>query len=259
MADTLDPIDENDAFDAASLNDRFATLKDRVNAVPLQSNQAKALGPSHISSLMTNTFTQTKVLTPSNAVEGALGGSAWFCDQITKQYPGYNSTDFETGGHLCWQRISDSSGGSGVGTQYLELNMSSLTLGNNNFNSLLILANIEFCKVQKFGEGDLLTPTGSEVLVTAIATVSSTGTRTVHWETLRYTSMPQPGPQIRRFSVDVSHRALLTAAATDIAEVEVLASCLHNNLAATGDVGDLRKAYVRFCQLTAVALPSKVN
>lgn len=254
MSDTLDPIDEYDVFDAASLNTRFESLKNRVNAVPLDGVQAGSLGPNHIGSIVSNTFAQTKVLTPTDAVTGT-GGSDFFCDVIDKQYPGYSSTAFETGGNICWQRISDSSGGSGVGTQYLQLNMSGLNIGNNNLNSLLIMANVEFCEIFQ-GDG---VPLASSVLVTVLSTVTAAGVRTIHTPTMRYTSPVRQSSQRRKFSCDISHRMLLTTsdAVSDVDTVEVLAACLHSNDAAVGET--LHFANVRFCQLTAVALHSKVN
>ena len=265
MSDTLDPFDENDVFDAASLNTRFESFKNRVNSVPLDAIQAGSLGPNHIGSLCPGTFAQTKVLTPADAVT-ATGGSDYFCDPITKQFPGYTSTDFETGGIICWERIKDSSGGSGFGTQHLEVNMSNLNIGNSKLNSLLIMANVEYCEMFApptmeggFGGGVSTNPEIGTVLVTVISTVSSTGVRTIHRPSMRYTSQPRQSNTRRKFSVDISHRMLLTTsdAVSDVDKVEVLAACLHSHLAQTGET--LQRAHVRFCQLTAIALHSKVN
>jgi len=266
MSDTLDPFDENDVFDAASLNTRFESFKNRVNSVPLDAIQAGSLGPNHIAGLCRGTFAQTKVLTPADAVT-ATGGSDYFCDHIDKRFPGYFSNDFETGGNVCWERIADSSGGSGFGTQYLEVNMSNLNIGNNNLNSLLIMANVEYCEMfaPPTMSGSVLNPTVSTdpqmsaMLVTVISTVSSTGVRTIHRPSMRYTSQPRQINKRRKFSVDISHRMLLTTsdAVSDVDKVEVLAATLHHPDAPIGEIN--QRAHVRFCQLTAIALHSKVN
>jgi hypothetical protein len=273
MADTFDPYDENDAFDAASLNTRFSTLKEKVNAVPASSNQSKTLGPNHVGSILSTADTQTRVLTPKNAVLGEVSGYAWFCDPITKQYPGYLSTAFETSANRCWQRIIDSSGGSGgagLPSTRLELDLqgsgTSLVLGQDKLNALLIIGNVEFVSIyhrtNESSIGDPWSCSSFATLVTVIATVSSAGVRTIHWRTLRYTTPPNLSTGGRQqFSVDVSHRALIKTAGTDIATVELLAASLHDYTAATGAAtGDeLHTADVRFCQLTAVALQAEVN
>ena len=260
MADTFDPYDENDIFDAASLNTRFETLKNRVNAVPIESNQQNSLGANHIGSILDATRAQTKVLTPHNAVT-ADGGNAFFCDPIDKQYPGYLATTFETG-LVCWQRIIDSTGGSGgagMPSTRLEVDLTSLTLGTNQLNALLIMGNVEFCSIHRMNDesGQKESRTFA-TLVTIIATVSSTGTRTFHWETLRYSVPPNNISKQQHFSVDVSHRHLLNTEGLDVKEVQILAASLHDWSAQSGG-DDLHRAYVRFCQLTAVALQAKVN
>ena len=261
MADTFDPYDENDVFDAASLNDRFETLKDQINAVPLEANQESSLGPNHLGSILDATKAQTKVLTPHNAVT-ADGGTAFFCDPIDKQYPGYLATTFESG-PVCWQRIIDSTGGSGgagLPSTRLEVDVGTLTLGNNQLNALLIMGNVEFCNIYRLNDetpGQKSTSVFS-TLVTIVSTVSSTGTRTFHWETLRYTVPPNNTNKETHFSVDVSHRHLLKTNGLDVKTVQILAASLHDWTAATGG-DDLHRSYVRFCQLTAVALQAKVN
>jgi hypothetical protein len=260
MADTFDPYDENDVFNADSLNNRFESLKNRINEVPLESNQLQALGPNHISSILDATRTQTKVLTPQNAVT-ADGGAAFFCDPIIKNYPGYLSEDFELSKGICWQRIIDSTGGSGgagLPSTRLELDLTSLTLGSNKLNALLIMSNIEFCSIHQMdAEWGTKACDRRAVLVTIITTISSTGTRTFHWDSLRYTCPPQRSSFQQHFSVDVSNRMLLNTDGLDVKEVQVLAAALHDFTAQTGT--DLHKAYIRFCQLTAVALQAKVN
>ena len=270
MADTFDPYDENDVFDAASLNTRFSKFKETVNAVPLQANQANALGPPHISSLLSNTKTQTKVLTPKHAKAGEHNGQEWFCDPIAASYPGFQATAFETAlpKGVCWQRISDSSGGSAAGTTYLEVNTSGLILGEN-YSSLLVMANVEFCAVEKQLDNGILTVQSTAgqaaALVTVISTVSSTGVRTFYWETLRYTTLVM-GPTVGfdnmvhgYQSVDVSHRILMYKPNEDIQTIQVLAATLDDFTAATGANPSSTRCRVRFCQLTAVALHAKVN
>lgn len=265
MADTFDPYDENDILNSESLNTRFRSIAQKVNEVPANANRSEGLGHNHIASLLSNTRTQTKVLTPLAAKEYQSGyGVSFFCDPITTGYPGWNQTAFETGANLCWSRISDSSGGSGAGTQYLELNLSSLTLGDDKFNSLLVMANIEYVRaLNQTGADDrgildatsLSFGTGHESLMTVIATVSSVGVRTFHWRTLRMTHCVDIFTSY--FSVDISHRALLKTVGMDIKEVEVLAASLDSSLKPVSS--DKVISTVRFCQLTAVALHSKVN
>lgn len=266
MADTFDPYDENDVFDAASLNDRFGSLKDRINELPINSSGFSALGPNHIGSLLSNTRTQTKVLTPRNAVLGEPSGSAWYCDPIRNGYPGYLVEDFENAlpQGRCWQRLADSTGGSGAGTQYAEVNLSGMTVGDT-FNSLLIMANIEVVAQQFQQTNDFFNSTyfsygGGGALATIISTVSSTGTRTFHWESLRLTSAPQGGATLGGLhSVDVPHRLLINKPDFDVSTVQVLVACLDDITASQSDVPNLSRCLVRFCQLTAVALYSKVN
>tara|TARA_R110000824_G_C15194268_1_gene675084 strand:+ start:67 stop:858 length:792 start_codon:yes stop_codon:yes gene_type:complete len=263
MADTFDPYDENDILNSESLNTRFSSIAQKVNEVPANSNRSEGLGHNHIASLISNTRTQTKVLTPLAAKEyQSSPGVSFFCDQITHGYPGYTQTDFETGGNVCWSRISDSSGGSGYGTQYLTLDLSSLTVGENKRNSLLVMANIEYVRAYnqtRYEEDGYGASSGQESLMTIITTVSSVGVRTFHWRTLRMTHCVDVASSY--FSVDISHRALFTTDANgvgrDIKEVEVLAASLD----------DMNKpisyekvhSTIRFCQLTAVALHSKAN
>lgn len=261
MADTFDPYDENDVFDAASLNNRFENLKNQVNAVPLEAMQANSIGPNHIGSLLDGTRTQTKVLTPQNAVEASLGGAAFFCDTIDKQYPGYLNETFETGA-VCWQRIIDSSGGSGgagLPSTRLEVDLTSLTLGSNQLNALLVLANIEFCSIHRMTSEFGIRPCSTfATFVTIICTIASDGTRTFHWETLRYTNPPEVSQEQQHFSVDIAYKTLINTDGLDCKEVQVLAASLHDWTATAGG-DDLHRSYVRFCQLTAVALQAKVN
>jgi len=272
MADTFDPYDENDAFDAPSLNTRFSGLQDAVNAVPLRANQAGALGPMHIGSLLSNTRTQVKILTPRNAKEGEYQGDAYFCRDIKTGYPGYNVEDFETAmpQGLCWQRIADPTGGSGGVNppEYLEVNTSGLVLGEGGFSALLIMANIELCATQyrvetDDGFGYWQHASASFCFATIISTISSTGVRTFHWETLRFTSTPQSfdplgGGQTSGYcSLDIPYRVLLDTPGLDIQTVQVLGSIFFNGLAEHGQW--LNRSLVRFCQLTAVALHAKVN
>ena len=260
MADTFDPYDENDILNSESLNTRFSSIAQKVNEVPANANRSEGLGHNHIASLLSNTRTQTKVLTPLDAKEyqPGFGHHSFFCDPITSGYPGWNQTAFETGANLCWSRISDSSGGSGAGTQYLELNLTELTLGNDKFNSLLVMANIEYVSAfnqTQYEEDGYGASSTRESLMTIIATVSSVGVRTFHWRTLRMTHCVDI--KASYFSVDISHRALFKTVGMDIKEVEVLAASLDSNQNPISY--EHVNSTVRFCQLTAVALHSKVN
>jgi hypothetical protein len=260
MADTFDPYDETDVFDAASLNTRFASMKNRVNALPVSANQPQALGPNHIDSIISSSRTNTKVLKPKHAVTAESGGFEYYCDVIDSQYPGFNVETFETGGNTQWQRISDSSGGSGAGTQYLTLNLTGITLGSDSMlNAVLIMGNVEFVSIHQ-AQDRRTSPepcSNGASLLTIITSVSSTGVRTFYWDTLRITTAPRLFTSRQSFSVDVPHRTLLKTDGADIKEVEILASCIDGYGQANWNTKHI--ATVRFCQLTAVALQAEVN
>lgn len=257
MADVFDPYDEKDAFTAASLNDRMNALKDEINDIPMGSTARGGLGPSHIGSLLESATTQTKVLTPQEAIE-ATGTLNFFCDNIDSLYPGWLTTLFETG-TVCWQRISDSTGGSGAGTQYLTLDLgTSFTLGSNKQNALLIMANIELCQLERI-VGDGAARGAHNALATIIVTEDNSGAKTFHWRTLKV-STGYNTSAVRADSSDICHRAIIMDTST-IRYVYVLASTIED----TATWGRLPnsdnnpRARVRFCQLTAVALQAKVN
>jgi hypothetical protein len=277
MSDTFDPYDENDTFDAASLNDRFSSFKDRINALPTASSNKGALGPQHVSGIVSPTYTVVSVLTPKNAKEGTYttqGTSSpsyyhdeeFFCDPITNGYPGYLVEDFETGQQVCWKRIEDSTGGSGVvgpsGAPKLSVNLSGngITVGDN-YNSLLVMSNVELVRATiPFGDNEVETFNYANTLVTIISTVSSTGTRTFHWETLRVSTLPSAAQYVAGISsIDIAHRLLITKPDFNVKTIDVLAATGNDRQGAPASTPFSRRTYVRFCQLTAVALHSKVG
>jgi hypothetical protein len=254
MSDTFDPYDENDSFDAASLNTRFASMKDKVNSVPVSANQAQALGPSHVGGIIDAGRTNTTILKPKNAVTAEAYGTAWYCEDINSRYPGWGVEDFETGGSHDWQRISDISRGY---REYLSVNITGVELGVNKRNAVLVFGNVEFVCIYT-RDTDLPTASAGASLVTIITTVSSSGVRTFYWDTLRTTSMVNYIAGKQNFSIDIPHRTLLKTDGADIKEVKILASCLNDYDSSARSTGAYT-ALVRFCQLTAVALQTKVN
>tara|TARA_R110002020_G_scaffold3690_3_gene16366 strand:+ start:2509 stop:3291 length:783 start_codon:yes stop_codon:yes gene_type:complete len=260
MSDIFDPYDEKEEFTASSLNDRMTVFRQEINEVPISSTARGGLGPNHIGSLLETATTASKILTPYDAVNKIKQnfGNDVFCDRVEKLWPGWLQTAFESG-LICWQRISDSTGGSGAGTQFLTVDLGeSLTLGSNKQNALLVMANIELCRLHYSSSN-----TNSSVhsaLATIVVTESSAGVKTFHWRTMKVTQPNQS--DARTESVDICHRAIVTETG-NIRYVHVLAATIDETvtwgtLPGNDDNGDI-VGKVRFCQLTAIALQAKVN
>ena len=261
MSDIFDPYDEKEEFTASSLNDRMTVFRQEINEVPISATARGGLGPNHIGSLLETATTASKILTPYDAVNKIkqLYGDQIFCDTVEKIWPGWYNASYESGTH-CWQRISDSTGGSGAGTQFLTVDLGQdLTLGSNKQNALLVMANIELCRLH-YSAGN--TQSGLyNALATIVVTETSAGVKTFHWRTMKITQPNQPA-DARTESVDICHRALITATG-NIRYVYVLAAIIDETvtwgkLPGNDDNGDI-VGKVRFCQLTAIALQAKVN
>ena len=260
MSDIFDPYDEKEEFTASSLNDRMTVFRQEINEVPISATARGGLGPNHIGSLLETATTASKILTPYDAVNKIKQnvGNDIFCDRVEKLWPGWLQTAFESG-LVCWQRISDSTGGSGAGTQFLTVDLGQdLTLGSNKQNALLVMANIELCRLHYSASN---TRAGLyNALATIVVTETSAGVKTFHWRTMKITQ-PNAG-DARTESVDICHRALITATG-NIRYVYVLAAIIDETvtwgkLPGNDDNGDI-VGKGRFCQLTAIALQAKVN
>lgn len=132
---SVDPIDEGDAFTAASLNSRFSDLQATVNALARENLRPKSLRHVHFAD---GIVTDKAIATPASP-----SGMVTEHDYYNK-YPGYNTSTFTEAhsaapwGTVTWEVVE--SGATKARKTFAGL---TLTMAGSGVGGLYVLANLE--------------------------------------------------------------------------------------------------------------------
>lgn len=179
----VDPIDEGDAFTAASLNTPFSSLVATVNALPREALRARSLRDVHFSDGIVTDKTLATPVAPTGLVTE---------HDYYNQYPGYNTDTFsETHSAAPWGTDQWEVVESGVKARKTFTPLT-LTMAGSGVAGLYVLANLEVEWLNDPHAQGAISSTQDELFAVAIAIMwkDSTNTWRVLPRTERFYTFP---------------------------------------------------------------------